>query len=84
MVLKDTGSDRRRFLGGLFATATILPSSAVLAQGIDPYTGQPLYGGPPTGGAPDLGAYQIDPTADPSRNQSSFRARHWSEFYPSL
>ena len=48
MVLKDTGSDRRRFLGGLLATAAVLPGGAVLAQGFDPYTGQPLYGGPPT------------------------------------
>ena len=84
MIPKDTGSDRRRFLGGLLATAAVLPGGALLAQGSDPNTGQPLYGARPSGGAPDLSAYQVDPTADPRRNQSSFRARHWSEFYPSL
>lgn len=77
--------NRRAFLGSaaLGVAGLAMPS---FAQQIDPYTGLPRYdgGGAAPGQAPDMGAYQIDPNADSRRNQSSFRSRHWSEFYPSL
>lgn len=77
-------SDRRAFLGGILATGAVLPGASAFGQEYDPYTGQLIYGDAPTSGAPDLGRYQVDPNADARRNQSSFTARHWSDFYPSL
>ncbi|WP_325168806.1 L,D-transpeptidase [Paracoccus caeni] len=68
----------------MLTSAVMLPAASVFGQEIDPYTGQPIYGNAPASGAPDLGTYQLDPNADASRNQSSFRARHWSDFYPTL
>ncbi|WP_209021334.1 L,D-transpeptidase [Paracoccus ravus] len=79
----QTGASRRVFLGGLLATGLSLPRSAA-AQTVDPTTGAVVQGMAPVGRAPDLGRYQIDPTQDTRRNLSSFRTRHWSEFYPSL
>ena len=43
MIPKDTGSDRRRFLGGLLATAAVLPGGALLAQGSDPDSNDRLW-----------------------------------------
>ncbi|WP_414694041.1 L,D-transpeptidase [Paracoccus sp. (in: a-proteobacteria)] len=77
------GANRRVFLGGMLAAGFALPRLAS-AQTVDPTTGRIVYGTASAGQAPDLGLYQIDPTQDTRRNQSSFRARHWSDFYPSL
>ncbi|WP_010394285.1 L,D-transpeptidase [Paracoccus sp. TRP] len=79
----DGTASRRAFLGGLIAGGLALPRLAS-AQAIDPTTGQAVYGSATAGQAPDVGVYQIDPTKDSRRNLSSFRNRHWSEFYPSL
>lgn len=83
MTQADRSSGRRQFLTGLMATALVLPAGRSFAQNIDPYTGMPVYGSA-GGAAPDLGVFQVDPDADQRRNQSSFRAWHWSDFYPSL
>lgn len=77
------GASRRAFLGGLLACGVALPRTAT-AQAVDPSTGQIVYGTSAAGQAPDVGVYQIDPAQDGRRNISSFRSRHWSEFYSSL
>lgn len=77
------GASRRAFLGGMLMAGVALPRLAS-AQTVDPTTGQVVYGAASAGQAPDVGVYQIDPNQDTRRNQSSFRARHWSDFYPSL
>ncbi|MDT1064155.1 L,D-transpeptidase [Paracoccus sp. CPCC 101403] len=79
----DTGASRRAFLGGMLMAGFALPRLAS-AQTVDPTTGQLVHGTASAGQAPDVGVYQIDPTQDTRRNLSSFRTRHWSEFYPSL
>lgn len=76
-------ASRRAFLGGILATGIAMPS-LVKAQNVDPTTGQVVYGNTGAGQAPDLGVFQIDPTQDTRRNQSSFKALHWRDFYPSL
>ncbi len=81
---KTPALNRRAFIGSaaaLGAAGLALPS---FGQQIDPTTGMPVYGNTVAGAAPDVGTFQIDPNADSRRNQSSFRARHWNEFYPSL
>lgn len=77
------GASRRAFLGGLFACGVALPRLAA-AQAVDPTTGQVVYGSSAAGQAPDLGVYQVDPAQDSRRNISSFRSRHWSDFYPTI
>lgn len=73
---------RRGFVGGLVGAG--LGAATANAQQIDPSTGQVVYGASEQGRAPDVGLYQIDPNADQRRNLSSFRARHWSEFFDQL
>lgn len=77
------GASRRAVLGGLLACGVALPRLAS-AEAIDPSTGQVVYGTTAAGQAPDMGLYQIDPAQDSRRNISSFRSRHWSDFYPTL
>lgn len=84
MTREGQRGNRRAFLRGMLATGLALPAGSALAQMYDPYTGQPAYGVPQPGGMPDQGLYQVNQPAEMSRNQSSFRARHWSEFYSSL
>lgn len=76
------GTDRRRFILGMAAGTLTIPAMA-RAQ-VDPSTGQQVFGQHQAGQAPDVGVYQVDPNADTRRNLSSFRLRHWSEFFPSL
>lgn len=73
---------RRGFVTGLLGAG--LTASAAQAQQIDPATGRPIYGTAEAGRAPDVGVFQVDPNADRRRNQSSFRARHWSEFFSQI
>ncbi|MDT1064038.1 L,D-transpeptidase [Paracoccus sp. CPCC 101403] len=75
---------RRRFLYGVAGAGVGLAASGAFAQQIDPSTGSPVYGTAEAGRAPDVGTFQIDPNADTRRNISSFRSRHWSEFFPEL
>lgn len=77
MVNHPTFSDRRTFLRGLAAAGVIVPATSAFGQGLDPYTGQPIYESTP---APVPAAT----SSAPERNLSSFRARHWSEFYPTI
>lgn len=77
MVNYPTFSDRRTFLRGLAAAGVIVPATSAFGQGLDPYTGQPIYESTP---APVPAAT----SSAPERNLSSFRARHWSEFYPTI
>ncbi|TRW97414.1 L,D-transpeptidase [Paracoccus sp. M683] len=70
---------RRGFVGGLLGAG--ITATASQAQQIDPSTGLPIYGNAEQGRAPDVGVFQVDPNADQRRNLSSFRARHWSEFF---
>lgn len=74
---------RRLFLCGLAAAGLALPRTGS-SQAIDPATGQQVFGTTAADQAPDVGLYQVDPNRDARRNQSSWRARHWSDFYPSL
>ena len=55
----------------------------LIAQGIDPYTGQPLQG---TGGGatPDQGVVQYDQAQDSRRNISSFRMQDWQPYFSNL
>lgn len=62
-------NSRRSFLQGAFSAGVLLPAGLAHGQGYQPY-------------APAPAAF---PGSVPSgRNQSSFSARHWSDFYPSL
>lgn len=79
MGARDQMRDRRSFLGGILAAGAVLPGTSVLGQQYDPYTGQPVPGGDPAAGAVATGTGQ-----GAGRNQSSFRAWHWRDFYPSL
>lgn len=75
---------RRLFLSGAAGLGLSLFAGKAFGQQIDPSTGQPVFGAAQAGRAPDVGTYQIDPNADQRRNLSSFRARHWSDFFPDL
>lgn len=71
--------NRRGFMGGMLGAG--VGGSNAFAQQTDPSTGLPVYGRAEQDRAPDVGVYQVDPNADQRRNISSFRARHWSEFF---
>jgi len=72
-----TSRTRRAFLKGLTAAGIAIPAGTALGQSFDTYTGQPIDGNPP---APFLS----NSSSAPERNMSSFRSRHWREFYPTL
>ncbi|MBM3603248.1 MAG: L,D-transpeptidase [Alphaproteobacteria bacterium] len=74
--------DRRTFLQGLVAASVVLPGTSAFGQNFDPATGQPLYPSPPAAGVPAMS--QAASGGGPQRNLSSFRSRHWRDFYPSL
>lgn len=76
-----SGLGRRAFVGGLFCAGGAM---GAFAQEIDPTAGNMVYGGGAQGQAPDIGTWQLDPNAEPRRNQSSFRAWHWSDHFSSL
>lgn len=75
--------NRRAFLGtaaAFGATGLALPS---VAQQIDPYTGQPIYGAT-TGATPDAGAVQYDSQSDQRHNISSWHAQDWRPYFTNL
>ncbi|WP_425467475.1 L,D-transpeptidase [Paracoccus laeviglucosivorans] len=76
--------DRRFFLYGAAGMGMTLAATRSYGQQFDPSTGQQVFGAAEAGRAPDVGTYQVDPNADQRRNLSSFRSRHWSEFFPDL
>ena len=67
--------NRRTFLQGLFTASVILPGTSAFGQDLGPYA-QPLTGTPSMG--------QAAVASGPQRNLSSFRARHWRDFYSSI
>lgn len=81
-LIKPTGLNRRAFVTGILGAGAA--ATGALGQQFDPATGQILHGTQTHGRARDVGVYQIDPEADQRRNTSSFRNRHWSEFFPEL
>ena len=80
--LADLGLSRRSFVVGILGAGYAVAGAN--AQQIDPSTGLPVYGNTEQGRAPDVGVYQIDPNADNRRNNSSFRSRHWSDFFSNI
>lgn len=74
--------NRRTFLQGFAAASVLIPTGSAFGQGFDPYTGQTIYEGTPAPAVPSAG--QGLGTSAPERNLSSFRARHWREFYPTI
>lgn len=75
---------RRTFLTSAAAVSVAGLAAPALAQGIDPYTGQPLEATGATGGAPDAGMVQHDPTQDQRRNISSFHMQDWRPHFSNL
>ena len=80
---KPTALSRRAFMGSAVALGAAGLAMPGLAQQMDPYTGQPIYGG--AGGAtPDAGAVQYDTGADQRHNISSFHAQDWRPHFTNL
>ena len=75
--------NRRTFLGSAAALGAAGLAMPSLGQQIDPYTGQPVMGAVP-GAAPDAGAVQLNPAADPRHNISSFQAQSWQPYFENL
>lgn len=73
----STSRTRRAFLQGLTAAGIVIPAGTALGQSFDTYTGQPIDGNAPAPPPSNL-------SNAPERNMSSFRSRHWREFYPTL
>lgn len=79
---KNSALDRRSFLATSVALGASAMAGAAFAQGIDPYTGQPLQGAA-TGATPDAGVVQYE-SGDNRRNQSSFRMHDWRPYFSNL
>ena len=83
MITPKNPVSRRKFLTATAAFGAAGLAAPALAQGIDPYTGQPLQG--TAGGAtPDAGLVQVDQTQDSRRNISSFRMQDWQPYFSNL
>lgn len=81
-LIKSAGLSRRAFVTGILGGGAAAASA--FGQQIDPATGNVIYGTQTEGRARDVGVFQVDPNAEQRRNASSFRSRHWSEFFPEL
>ncbi|MDO5611705.1 MAG: L,D-transpeptidase [Paracoccus sp. (in: a-proteobacteria)] len=82
--MKTPALNRRAFLTSAAAVgAAGLLAPQAFAQGIDPYTGQPITGATP-GATPDFGAVQYDAAQDNRRNTSSFRVLDWRPYFTDL
>lgn len=75
---------RRGFMAGGIALGAGALGLPALGQGLDPSTGQQVYGQSLPGQAPDLGTWQTDPNADQRRNISSFRGQDWRPYFENL
>ena len=83
MITPKDPVSRRKFLASSAALGAAGLAAPAIAQGIDPYTGQPLQG---TGGGatPDQGVVQYDQAQDSRRNISSFRMQDWQPYFSNL
>ncbi|WP_347267854.1 L,D-transpeptidase [Paracoccus sp. (in: a-proteobacteria)] len=75
---------RRTFLAASAAMGAAGLAAPAMAQGIDPYTGQPLQGSAAGGATPDAGVVQYDAAQDSRRNISSFHMQDWQPYFSDL